>query len=287
MTRFLQIFMLMGNITIMKLPLYLKSISSVVLLNACFSSITQAAFVPLGTSGDDPNNYGTFSGVVLDSVTLNGQTYGTSSLVQVSLTAFAGATSSVLLQQNGGVTNPTAQQRRDFLETDWRGDTGIINPSAVAGSVQANFNVPVRNIAGADMFLYEINTAATGDAFDIIINGMTLTVGASDYGDSGANTNSADVLSVGSTPTTLTQLLNNPAGLSSGNISQNILGVGIDFSDFGVADGATVTSFSYNSGNVTSFDPVLIAAVPEPHTYSMIAGFFVVGIAFLRRRFSV
>lgn len=267
----------------MKLPLKHLVCSAVSTLS--FITLTQAAFVPLGTSGDDPLNYGSFTDAVLDSVTLNGQTYGVSSLVQISLTAYNGATASVLLQQNGGPTNPSAQERRDFLETDWRGDTGIINPSINAGSVQADFGAPVRNIPGVDMFFYEINGATTGDPFDITINGTSMLVSGSDYGDSGQNTMSADVLGLGFTPATLTAVLNSTATLGTSNIAQNILGVGIDFSDFGVALGDTISSFSYDSNaSGSTVDPVIIAAVPEPHTCALIFGFLAMALAAMRRR---
>lgn len=243
----------------------------------------QAAFTPLGTVGDDPLNYGTFTSSVLDSVTLNGTTYTNSQLTQIELTAFAGASSSVLLQQNNGNANPSAQERRDFLETDWRGDTGIINPSTSNDSVAANFNTPVVNIDGPDMFLYEI-TNDTADGFQIRINGTQLTVSASDYGDSGANTSNDDVLALSGTPSTLTALLNNTSSRSSSDISQNIVGVGIDFSDFGVALGESVSSFSYNSDGGSTFDPVIIAAVPEPQTYAMLAGLLALGFASMRLR---
>lgn len=250
-----------------------------------FTSVcsVHAAFTPLGTQAADPNNYGSFTGSVLDSVTLNGVTYATSQLTQIELTAFRGQSSSVLLQQDGGPTNPTAQQRRDFLETDWRGDTGIINPSTTADSVAANFKSPVINIAGPDMFVYEINTSSA-DPFQIRINGVQLTVNSGDYGNSGADTLNDDVLMLSSTPTDLNGLLTLSSSLGSTNISQNIVGVAIDFSDFGVALGASVSSFSFNSTGSQTFDPVIIAAVPEPRTYALLVSVLALGYAIWRRR---
>ncbi|WP_269536904.1 hypothetical protein [Cerasicoccus fimbriatus] len=254
------------------------------LLTISVACSAQAAFTPLGTQGDDPNNYGTFTSSVLDSVTLNGKTYSTSELTQIELTAFAGASSSVLLQNDGGPSNPTEQQRRDFLETDWRGDTGIINPTITNDSVAAIFKSPVVNIDGPDMFFYEINSSGA-DGFEIRINGVQLTVNSSDYGDSGANTFNDDVLSLSSTPGNLTQLLTLSATLGSPTITQNIMGVGIDFSDFGVALGESVTSFTFNSSSSGStVDPVIIAAVPEPQTYAMLAGLACLTLAIYRRR---
>lgn len=242
-----------------------------------------AAFTPLGTSGNDPNNYGSFSGSELTAITLNGKTYTTAQMTQIELTAFVGAAAGVLLQQDGMAPNPTAQQRRDFLETDWRGDTGIINPSSASDSVAANFKTPVVNIDGPDMFVYEINTSGA-DPFQIRINGVQLTVNSGNYGNSGADTSNDDVLSLTGTPANLNQLLTLNASVTSSNISQNILGVGIDFSDFGVALGDTVSSFTFNSFGSNTFDPVIIAAVPEPQTYAQLIGALALGWVVARRR---
>lgn len=256
---------------------------SLTLLLTLAAAGSASAFTPLGTSGADPNNYGSFTGSTLDSVTLDGVTYTTGALVQIELTAFRGQTASVLLQNDGGPTNPTAQQRRDFLETDWRGSTGIINPSTTNDSVAANFNSPVPNITGPDMFLYEINTSGA-DSFEIRINGVQLTVDGSDYRDSGADTSDDLVLSLSGTPTDLNDLLTSSAAETSSNINQNIMGVAIDFSDFGIAPGATVSSFSYNSATSSTFDPVIIAAVPEPRIYALLTGMAALAWIVVRRR---
>lgn len=223
----------------------------------------QAATVALGTSGTDPNNYGTFSGQTLTDITLNGKTYDTSELIQVTLTSWRGASTGQLLQYNGGPTNPDANTRRSFLETDWSGNTGIINPATSAGSAGFSFNSPVTNVAGADLFLYEITGATFADDFIITIDGNALTVGGDKYGDSGVSSNSADVLNFSSTPTTLNSLLTANTSQGSNNISQSIHGVGIDFSDFGITPGATVSSFTLHSTGANTFDPVIIAAIPE------------------------
>lgn len=243
----------------------------------------QAAFIPLGTSTADSQNYGSFTGSVMNSVTLNGTTYTTDQLTQIELTAFAGANSGVLLQQNGGSLSLSVQDRLDFLETDWSGNTGIINPSFSSNSVAANFQVPVVNIDGADMFLYEIN-GSNADSFQIQINGIQLTVASGDYGDSGVDSANSSVLNVSPTPTSLSDLTAGSISSGSANISQSIMGVAIDFSDFGVAPGETVTSFSFNSVGSNSFDPVIIAAVPEPQTFALLAGLLALSWVACRRR---
>ncbi|MDF3130467.1 PEP-CTERM sorting domain-containing protein [Kiritimatiellaeota bacterium B1221] len=224
----------------------------------------QAGTVALGTSTDDTDNYGTFSAQTLSSVTLNGITYDTSDLVQVTLTAWKGASVGQFLQYNNGPVTLDEAARRAFLETDWSGNTGIINPSTSAGSAGFNFNTPVKNIAGADMFLYEINSS-TPDSFQITIDGTTVNVTGAEYGNSGTSTANADVINFSNAPSNLTNLLTNTTTSGSNNINQTIHGVGIDFSDFGIALGATVSSFTLNSSSSgATFDPVIIAAVPEP-----------------------
>ncbi|MDQ8209077.1 hypothetical protein QEH52_16245 [Coraliomargarita sp. SDUM461003] len=257
------------------------------ILSATVSTAT-AASVKLGTSTADSQNYGTFSSSLLQSVTLNGVTYTTDQLTQIEMTSFKGSSSSVLLQQNGAIATPTAQQRRDFLETDWFADTGIINPSTDNNSSGANFVSPVTNIEGADMFIYEISSnPSSADSFKIEINGTQLTFTSANYGDSGVDTNSADVLSTSSTPSNLTSLLSLGTSVSSPNIEQSIVGVAIDFSDFGVALGDTVSSFTFNSTTASgssTFDPVIIAAVPEPQSLALLAGLLALSSIAIRRR---
>ena len=245
-----------------------------------------AASTKLGTSADDSQNYGTFSSSVLQSITLNGVTYSTNQLTRIELISFKGASGSVFLQQDGGTNSPNAQERRDFLETDWRGDTGIINPSADDDTSGANFVTPVTNIAGADMFIYEIASDPTkADSFQIRINGIQQTYGSSAYGDSGADRFNEDVLTLNGTPSNLSQLLSLSASSGANDITQSIVGVAIDFSDFGVALGETVTSFTFNSNSSSStFDPVLIAAVPEPQSYALFAGMIALTLLTVRRR---
>ena len=256
------------------------------LLSCAALSTATADFIDLGTFANDNQNYGTFSGSEMQSVTLNGITYSTSQLTQIEMTAFAGASGSVLLQQNGETNSPNAQQRLDFLETDWRGDTGIINPTTTDDSAGANFVTPVVNIAGADMFIYEITSNLnSADGFDIRINGTQLTVLKSNYADSGADTFNDDVLTLSGTPNDLSDLLNFNSSSGATDISQSIIGVAIDFSDFGVALGDTVSSFTFNSTTENStFDPVIIAAIPEPQSYALLAGMLSLAWIATRRR---
>lgn len=256
-----------------------------ILLATVMSYPLRAVVIPLGTSSADPSNYGTFSGTTLQSVTLNGITYTTGQLTQISMTSFVGASALGLLQTNAGAVNPTESERRAFIETDWSGDTGILNPSTAANSFVANFNAPVLNLPGADMFLYEVNPGTTGNGFAITINGNEVVIATTDYGSSGKSNNS-DALTLGTTPTSLNELLTNTASFGL-DLNQNILGVAIDFSDFGVSSGDTVSNFSLRSTDFAlAVDPVIIAgvtSVPEPSTYAALLGGLVLLLAIRRK----
>lgn len=251
------------------------------------------AAVALGTSASDPDNYATFSGVTLQSVTLGGTEYTTDDMVQITLTGFVGASTATLLVQNTGLNGGdnftiSAADRRALLETDWRADTGIINPDDTTASFQADFNQPLVNLDGVDLIIFEIDPTAPSDGLFLTISGSTIEITGSSFGNTGVATSSADTLNIRNsgntanmTPANLTDLLNNPVQIGTNNISQTVFGVGIDLSDFGVASGASVTSFSLYSNSPSAFiDPVIIAGiVPEPSTFLLLGGAFA-GLAF-------
>jgi len=253
----------------------MKAISLPFLAVILSVSSAHAASVAIGTAGADPNNFSTFTGGVLQSVTLGGTLYSTTSLVRPTITGFAGGTTSGLLINSGGGSaavngaNSAATEalRRALIETDWDGNTGIIN-SANTGSVYAlSFGAGLVNIAGPDLIFYEINPGTSADSFDLTINGMTITISGTSYGDTGADSNS-DIITHSSTPSSLSSLLTGTANtVGSTAIVQNIFGIGIDFSDFGVAANGVITSITFDSNGANLVDPVIIAGVqgvPEP-----------------------
>lgn len=239
-----------------------------------------AAVHSLGTSGDDPKNYGVFTGTNLTSLALNETSYAQSDFINISLSGYTAGDKNVFLVKDGGEINPTAKERRDFIETDWDGETGFTN----IGVMEFSFTTPVVNRTGVDMFIYEIG-ASTCDALTIKINSQTVNVSSGEYGYSGVDTLSTDILetSTESSVFNLSGFLNDATKRSSLSfVSQNIRGVAIDFSDFGIADGDTVSNFTISGGN--SLDMVLVGAVssiPESSSTSILVGLSALAISAL------
>ena len=244
------------------------------LASLCLPGALSAATVGIGDVGTDANNFATFtpSTTILSSVTVGGQAYTTAQLVQGTVTSFVGdGTGSLLITRGGGAASvDTAQKRRDLLETDWDASTGIINPQNSNQNFGFTFNSAIVNNAGADFVMFEIDNGTSGDDFDIEINGITLqfsAISGGGWGDTGVISNSS-IFDVSPAPGNLTDLLNNGGSVRSGNaVAQPVWGTGIDLSDFGVADGASITSFTFDGRGTDLIDPVIIAglqAVPEP-----------------------
>lgn len=200
----------------------------------------------------------TTSGNQLTSVSINGNTYPQAQLVLPTLTAFAAGGITVPLVPNGS-GNPAAGTRKNLLQ-DWLLDSGLINPAAGASTVTLTFSTPIVNRAGADIVFMEINPGTTADAMQVTINGTTQVVAATSWGATGYATASADLYATSTAATTLAGLEAATLTLNSAEISQNVFGVGIDLSDFGIATNASVTTISFGSSG-TTFDPVFIAGL--------------------------
>ena len=217
----------------------------------------------------------------IDTLELDGgRTVSGSDLIGITLTSFTDTTGARILNSLGAGI-PANGSRAAVLE-DGLLDTGFINLDAFG----ATFNTPVVNGAGFDAVLVDRGFSAN-DTFDLTINGQTLTFtggafvnnnfgdGAVDSDDSGG-TGAPSVASLAALETTA---FPGPVLGESGTFPV----VGIDFSAFGVAAGATVTSFSYSGGVGT--DPVLVAGVPIPEPASAgLAATGLIGLLARRRR---
>ncbi|QNN21868.1 hypothetical protein HED60_06130 [Planctomycetales bacterium ZRK34] len=243
-----------------------------------------------------------FTGVTLNSVTLNGQTYTTAEMIQFTATAFESAAASVILVKDLGISDMdidqtvTPAERRALIESDWEADTGWANIGSGNG-ITGSFNTGIVNQPGRDMILFEIDSSAPVDSFSLSLNGGAFTAlptsaAAGAWGDTTVNTSSADVLThrnAGDTddaaPGTLAELLNNPVESGAGGalaVTQNVFGIALDFSDFGIANGVTVTTFTLRGGN--SADPVILAGIqviPEPSSLCLLG---LTSLALIRRR---
>ena len=110
------------------------------------------------------------------------------------------------------------------------------------------FPEPIVNRAGPDIVLFEINAGTVADSCNVKINGVTVavptTVGAGGWGSTGYAVTSADVYSTSTTPATLSAVENGTLTLTSADVNQTVFGVAFDLSQFGVADGASVSSLT-------------------------------------------
>lgn len=249
------------------------------------STGVHAAVSAIGSSGA---NSATFSGAVLQSVTANGVNFNTSSLIRIGLTGYQGSNNDSLLNITGASTTISASQRRALIETDWRADTGIANvASSGADKLTGTFNSPVVNRTGIDVFIFELGG---NDAMSFNVNGgNSITWQSGEFGTALTSV-TTDVLKMrnaandgdlsGSTPD-LDTLLSNAVRIQTTS-TQDIKAVGIDLSDLGIADGASVSSFGISGGGS---DPVIIAALPMPIPELSSALLGTLGaLALLRRR---
>lgn len=222
----------------------------------------------------------------ITSIDVDGNTIAFGDLVLGTITDFLGNQAGVLLVENGGPA-PAVGQRHTLLR-DNRIDTGVINQAIGGTAVTFEFDTPLVNATGTDLIFLEYDDGTNpgdGDVFQVTINGNTQVINSTAVltGD----TIAADVFSstIG-TVTSLSGLENDPFSKVS-DPTQRIYGYSIDFSTFGVAAGALVSSFQYGSNSNTTGDPVLIAgihaAVPEPTT-AILGLIGLVGIGARRRR---
>ncbi|WAC21494.1 CotH kinase family protein [Luteolibacter sp. SL250] len=206
------------------------------------------------------------SGNQILGLTVNGANISRDRLQTGTLTSFAGATASVVLAVDGSST-ATGAAAEGYL-SDFLFDTGLINPAVGEAAVTLESSPALVNRPGPDIVLLEINTGAPADGFQVRINGVTQQVAGSAYGSTGYSTSGADVLDTRNSGNTsaltvasLAQLRAAPLAESSSNISQQVFGVALDLSDFGVADGGTVSSIQLGSNTLANFDPVFVAGI--------------------------
>ncbi len=222
------------------------------------------------------------SGNEILGVTVNGASLGQNRLQNGTVTAFAGASPSVVLAPFG--VSPTVGAAANGYLSDYLFDTGLINPAIGATAVTLTFSPALVNRPGADFVVMEINAAAPADGFQARINGVTVQVTAGEYGNTGVSTSAANVLNTRNagntgniTVTTLAGLNAAPLALGSSNTTQAVFGVALDLSDFGVAAGASVATIQLGSAATgLTFDPVFVAGiVPPPEVTSgpIISGF--------------
>ncbi len=216
------------------------------------------AFACAGRAATSPVTAVSTSGNQLTSLTTGGFTYSQAQLRGGTLTAFAAASTGCILVPAG--TGVPASGTRAALVGDWSLDSGVINPAIGPATATVTFPQPIVNRPGPDVVFMEINPGSSSDAMQVTINGVTLPVASAEWGQTGYATAAAVQYSTGTIPATLTAL--ESASLSLvGSVTQNVFGVAIDLSDFGIANGASVSQISFGSYGAATFDPVFIAGI--------------------------
>ena len=227
------------------------------------------------------------TGSILNSFTAGSYTFTTSDLIQPTMTTFAGSNNTNFVTPlSGGL--PSGAARSELLTHDFDLRTGVINAAAAATSVTLTFPSPLINGPGPDLVAFEFDLASPPDGFTVIANSTTVSYAGTDY--------NTDLGNVGTffgytrnagTPTTLSQLQNDPYMVAGSPTSQNIYGIAIDLDEFGVPAFGSISSLTYGGGS-GQWDPVLfqgINSVPIPEPSSMmLLGLGVVGLALRRRR---
>lgn len=229
----------------------LRSAAALILLSAA-AAVAQTIY---------PVTAVTTTGSEITSATVSGQVYGRNRMVGATVTAFKGASAGIVLVPNG--TPPPAAGTRAGLLGDWFLDSGLLNPHTDADSVVVTFPQPIVNRQGVDVMIFEINTGASADPCNVKINGSTLAVPGANWGNTAFGTTSADHYNASSFGT-LAALQSATLSVASLEIGQTVWGFALDFSHFGVADGASISSISVWSSGANTFDPVLIAGIIPP-----------------------
>lgn len=259
---------------------FLIAFSPFALLGGLLASPSHASIQGVTTSGP---------GVTLTSVTVNrGGTnfvYPSGDLIGIDVTAFNGNANVILVGAGGAA--PAPGSRATLLDGDFRLDTGIINPDPIVTAVGVTFNSPVINSLGTDIVFFEFDFADEGnDGLLISINGSTQTLLPDSGPFAGDFTSRVAVSTLGNVDS-LAELERDPfSTANTNNTTQSAWGYSIDLSTFGVAPGASISSFTFGSApNTATIDPVFIAGlppvIPEP-TSCLIWGLF--GLVAMKRR---
>ncbi|MFT5121664.1 MAG: hypothetical protein ACI9TH_004110 [Kiritimatiellia bacterium] len=240
------------------------------LICTLFGCLALSGFAGVTTLNLDYSNF-EFKAVHVDQQGVN-FTYRINDIIGFDLTAFAGDSGTSLLNTQGAGNVPVGS-RAALLDADLRFDTGVINPARSPTAMTLLFDQPVFNNRGDDVVLFEWNTGGAGDPFQVRINGITQQYTTGSYNGQHGGPVPVNAQVIGGTPSTLFQLENNGAS-SNFDLTQNIFGIGVNLSDFGVPKGASVTSIQLGSAaSGATPDFVYIAglklghpSVPEPST---------------------
>ncbi|QNN21853.1 hypothetical protein HED60_06055 [Planctomycetales bacterium ZRK34] len=229
------------------------------LLLAGFVASTQAAV----------SSYELTSSYDLKTLTADSKTYAASRLINVTLTDVDDSSIQLIYFRDTALTS----DRSSVIE-DLSINTGIAN--LMSGEFM--FNAPVVNRPGIDFVLFDFG--GQNEAFSITLNSVTQ--GYSTLDTTVITGLLIEAYSTTDPVTTVAELeaVSFPANTDS---SASLTGaIGIDLDDFGLATGASATSFLFTSTNV---DPLLIVGLPAvPSPSALPAGLLLLAAFVVRRR---
>ena len=233
-------------------------------------------------------------GVVVDQSSLIGVTMtetGGKDLIFGTGTSSSNRRAFMILENNGSV--PAGANRTNLIDVDNSLATGY----AGVVQMQAVFDTAIPNQTGAEIFLFDIGGP---DDFSVTINGQTVNYLTTDWNDdlkTGVN------LDLWATPALATNqpplppdpgnMITSIADLETANfasktndLNTDLNGIALDLSDFGVADGASITTILLESGSLSAGGPLdvtYIGAIPETSTYALLGGMCVLSFVMVRR----
>lgn len=194
-------------------------------------------------------------GGVLNSITIRGTTIPQTSMTNVSLTAFADP-NEVLLLTTADVAPPVPPS--DVL-ADTSVDTGLAN----YGEITVTFDAPVENTGDVDVVIVDVG--GSSDPFDLTINGITVTIppGSQDFATDGQIPFDIQTSNQGGPFNSVTQLDAATFTTTSTTSTSQRNFIAVDLDDFGVADGATITSLTIENPVDGGFDTMAVFGLPE------------------------
>ncbi len=213
----------------------------------------------------------TYDGQDLETITINGTTYGAGQLINSSLSAIVDTSGNLLYPSATPPATPST------VLSDLSATTGLSN----VNSFTSTFDAPIVNGAGLDLFIFDWGNFA-GDSFTLTINGES--IASSSLGSPYSTGQAFTSRVLKSDGFNSVAEMDSTTFTDDGQTTTAFPGVwGFDLSDFNVGDGASITSLTYVDGSATS-DPLLIMGIPEPHTYALIFGAFATGLVLIRRK---
>ncbi len=224
----------------------------------------------------------------LTKITVDGTEY--TSFIGAEVTAFNMYGSNLKTTQifPSGGTSEVGANATNPLE-----DSSLTSGYTALRSLSFNFDSAVVNRAGADIFLFEVNQTETSYlTLNVTLDGTTI-----DFGSSGnpftsiigsSATYGLSESTYRTTATTLEKLEAIPSFSTFVTSATTPVGyLAIDLSDFGVADGASITDITiagHSTGADGQYDISGIVAVPEPSSLFLLLVAGASGMLLCRRK---